>query len=184
LKISGTIRLHLKSRLLRAFTRHARNESGQSLVETAVSMLIVLMLIFGVIEGCWGVYSFHYLANAAHEAARYAIVRGHDWIIPCDSVGGWSASMCTASPANIANFAANRGFPGINIDPNNDVCVEYFAPDSMPDSGSLACNPNTGPNSVGDIVQVTINNPFKLTLPGLPAYTWNLSSTSRMVIAQ
>lgn len=145
-------------------------------------MLIVLMFIFGVIEGCWAVYSFHYLANAAHEAARYAIVRGGGWLTPCDSVGGWSASMCAASPQNIANFAASRGFPAINIDPNKDVCVEYF--DSVPPSGSLSCNQNSGPNGVGKIVQVTISHPFTLTLPGLPDYIWNLSSTSRMVIAQ
>lgn len=144
---------------------------------------MVLMLIFGVIEGCWAVYNFHYLANAAHEAARYAIVRGGDWLTPCDAIGGWSASMCSATPANIANFAANRGFPAINIDPNNDVCVQYFdSVASVPSDGS--CTGNTGPNRLGKIVQVTISHPFKLTLPGMPPYTWNLSSTSRMVIAQ
>lgn len=147
-------------------------------------MLIMLMLIIGVIEGCWAVYTYHYLANAAHEAARYAIVRGGDWLIPCDSVGGWGGSMCAASPQNIASFAANRGFPAISIDPSNDVCVQYFAADSMPPGGSLTCDPNTGPNQVGDIVQVTISHPFTMILPGLPNNTWNLSSTSRMVIAQ
>lgn len=146
-------------------------------------MLVLFMLIFGVIEGCWAVYSYHYLANAAHEAARYAIVRGGDWLIPCDSVGGWSASMCAASPENIASFVNSRGFPAITVDPN-EVCVQYFAPDSLPPSGSLACDGNSGPNQVGDIVQVTISHPFTLIIPGLPNNTWNLSSTSRMVIAQ
>ena len=153
-------------------------------METALSMLAMLMLIFGVIEGCWAVYSFHYLANAAHEAARYAIVRGGGWAASCDSAGGWNASMCTASPANVASFAASRGFPGITIDPDKDVCVNYFSSVTASQSATCDKNSTSSSNRLGDIVEVTIAHPFTLTLPGLPAYTWNLSSTSQMVIAQ
>ncbi|HEV2323904.1 MAG TPA: TadE/TadG family type IV pilus assembly protein [Terracidiphilus sp.] len=192
MKLQVTSRLPFKSRLLRAFKRELRDERGQSLVETALAMLVMLMLIFGVIEGCWAMYSFHYLANAAHEATRYAIVRGGDWSdkngapIYCDGSGnagaGYGASECIASAADIANFAANRGFPGIHIDPNKDVTVGYYS--SLADSTPSPCSQNSCPNQLGDIVQVTISHPFTLTLPGLPPYTWNLSSTSRMVIAQ
>lgn len=165
--------------------RAARDDQGAELLEAAFSMMVMLIFIFGVIEACWAVYGLHYVANVAHEAARYAIVRGASWTSACDGSGtagsGYGSSMCEASPADIANFVANRNFPGLNITAG-DVCVEYFS--SVPAAASTSCSGNTGPEAVGDIVQVTVSYPFTLTLPGLPAYTWNLASTSQMVIAE
>lgn len=165
--------------------RAARDEQGAELLEAAFSMMAILIFIFGAIEACWAVYGLHYVANVAHEAARYAIVRGASWPGTCDGNGtagsGYASSMCEASPADIANFVASRNFPGLNI-AASDVCVEYFS--SVPAAASTSCSGNTGPRAVGYIVQVTVSYPFTLTLPVLPAYTWNLASTSHMVIAQ
>lgn len=181
----STFRLHFNVPPIAALRRRTRGEAGAALVETALSMLVMLIFVFGVIEASMAVYSFHYLSNAAHEATRYAVVRGGSWTSSCDGSGqagsGYGSSQCTASQQDIANFIANRDFPGINIQPS-DVCVEYFS--SVPSSASSACSPNTGPNMPGNIVQVTISYPYSFTLPGLPSYTWNLSSTSQMVIAQ
>jgi len=91
--------------------------------------------------------------------------------------------MCQASPTDIANYVANRDFPGIGIKAS-DVCVEYFPSSSLPASATQTCNPNSSPNAAGDIVQVTISYPFSIPLPFLANYTWNLISTSQMVIAQ
>lgn len=168
--------------------RHGRDERGQSLVESALAMWVVLLLFFGVIETCWAVYSFHYLGNAAHEAARYAIVRGGSWTGACDGTGsagsGYGSSQCQASSTDIANYVASRNFPGINITAN-DVCVEYYS--TVPSSASQNCTASSGSsiaNAPGDIVQVTITYPFTIQLPGLSNHTWNLMSTSQMVIAQ
>lgn len=140
-------------------------------------MMGLLMLIFAVIEASWAIYSYHYLGHITHEAARYAIVRGGSWGVPCSDT---TLSMCTASQGDIADFAASRNFPGINI---TNVCVEYFS--SVP-SNTSSCSPpgNTGPNLPGDIVEVTITYPFTLSVPLLPPITWNMSSTSQMVISQ
>lgn len=180
-----TSRPNLISLLVRAHIRRACEEHGQSLVETALSMMMLLVLIFAVIEAAWGAYSLHYLANASHEAARYAIVRGGSWTTSCDGTGaagsGYGSSMCQASPEDVANFVTRRNFPGISIAPEN-VCVEYFS--SVPASASTSCSGNTGPNASGDVVQVTITYPFSFPLPFINRYTWNLKSTSQMVIAQ
>lgn len=181
--LPDTSRLHSQSSVLTALTRSARDEQGQSLVETALTMLILIGLLFAVIEGCVAVYSYHYLANAAHEAARYAIVRGGDWSTTCDAAGGWSASMCMASPDNVAHYVANRGFPGINIVPDN-VYVSYFH--TIQANVSTGCPGTNGPttyNRTGDVVQVTICYPFTFALP-FGTYTYNLASTSQMTIAQ
>lgn len=151
-------------------------------------MLVMLSLVFGVIEVCWAVYSFHYLGNAAHEAARYAIVRGGSWAQACDGTGsagsGYGSSQCQASSNDIANFVASRNFPGINLTAD-DVCVTYYS--SVPSTASQNCTASSGSsvaNAPGDIVQVTITYPFQLAIPGFGDRTWHMMSTAQMVIAQ
>lgn len=178
-----TYRLQRNAFLLRTLRRLARGERGAVLVETAISFALLLMILFGGIGVSWGVYSYHFLANAAHEATRYAIVRGGSWGTACDSNGGYSASQCTANSGDIASYVANRKFPGISVTAG-DVCVEYLG--STPGSSSTTCSAassTAADNAPGDIVQVTINYPFTLNVPGIPPYTINMSSTSQMVIA-
>ena len=183
--LPGTSRSQFNLLLLSALKCPVRDERGATLVETAISMMTLLMLIFSVIEASLMVYSFHFVANAAHEATRYAIVRGSSWAATCDGTGsagsGYGSSMCTASPTDIANYVANRNFAGVNIAASN-VCVEYFS--SVPSSASATCTASSSPNGPGDIVQVTITYPFTLAVPLLPGYTINLTSTSQMAIAQ
>lgn len=185
--LSSQFRLHLNSLLLKGLKRSARDERGQALVETAISMMTLLMLIFAVFEGSLEIYSYHFVANAAHEATRYAIVRGGSWTTSCDGTGsagsGYGSSMCTASPSDIANYVAGLNFPGVNVTANN-VCVEYFDPTTTFPSASGRCTANSSPNSAGDLVQVTITYPFTFAVPLLPGYTINISSTSQMTIAQ
>jgi Flp pilus assembly protein TadG len=177
---SGTFRLKSGSPLLKSLRRAARDEQGSQLVETALTMLVLIGLIFAVIQGSMAVYSYHYLANAAHEAARYAIVRGGDWGVSCSS---YSSSQCTASATDIKNFVANRGFPGINLTAS-EVHVSYFS--SVPNSVSMTCTDQgtSTYNSTGNIVQVTICYPYSFALPGIGSYSYSLASTSQMVIAQ
>lgn len=168
----------LKSSRLRGLRNFVNDEDGQSLVEAAIAMIGLLILMFAAIESSWAIYSNHYLGNVAHEATRYAIVRGGSWSGTCSS---YSSSMCQASPDDIKNYVVSRNFPGIDI-ATGDVCVQYFS--SIPSSTSMSCTGNSSPNSPGNIVQVTITHPFTLTVPFLPATVWQFKSTSQMVIAQ
>ena len=183
----ATIRLPFNSPLLRALRRRARDNRGSALVEAALTMIPLFMLFFSVVEISMAVYNFHYISNAAHEAARYAIVRGSSWGTACDSNGtsgsGYASSQCTASTDDIAQYVANRGFPGVNISAS-DVCVQYFG--TMPTSPSTSCTTSTGTlsNQPGDIVQVRVRVPYQFTIPALPTYTWYMGATSQMVIAQ
>lgn len=187
MKISDTIRLHLNAPLLTIVSRQFRDERGGTLVETAISFLLLLSLMFGVIEGSMAVYSYHFLAGAAHEATRYAIVRGGGWDNACDGTGkagsGYGSSMCTASPADVANYVANRNFPGLSLTAA-DVCVQYLG--SAPGGATTTCSASTSntDNVPGDIVQVTLAYPFALNIPGLPGHTFTMTSTSQMVISQ
>lgn len=164
-----------------ASIRRMRDEQGSSLVEVALTIMVLMGLLLAVIQGSMAIYSYHYLANAAHEAARYAIVRGGDWSNTCSD---YTDSQCTTTTSQIGDYVANRGYPGINLTAS-DVYVKYFS--SVPSSVSTKCpgsSTATTNNVTGDIVQVTICYPFTFALPAIGNYTWNLSSTSQMVIAQ
>ena len=152
----STIRPCCNTHLLNALRRSVRDDSGSALVEAGISMIVLLMLIFGVIQVSWAVYSYHLIANAAHEGARYAIVRGGSWTPSCDGTGaagsGWNSSQCAASTADIANYVASRSLPGVGIVPSN-VCVRYST--SVSTSAPTSCTPNTSPNGRNNVVQVT-----------------------------
>jgi Flp pilus assembly protein TadG len=185
--LPGTFRLHPNALLLSTLRRLWCDQRGGTLVETAISFLLLLALIFGVIEGSLAVYSYHFLASAAHEATRYAIVRGGGWDMSCDGSGstgsGYGSSGCTANATDVANYVANRNFPGLRITAA-DVCVEYLG--SSPGSATTACTASTAntDNVPGDIVQVTISYPYTISVPGLPRYSFTMSSTSAMAISQ
>lgn len=57
-----------------------RKEDGQSTVEFALVLPILLMLIFGMMDFGWLFYNKVMINNASREGARYAIVH-------CDDVG-------------------------------------------------------------------------------------------------
>ncbi len=51
-----------------------RGESGQSMVELAVCLPLLLLLVFGIIDFGWLFYNKMGVENASREGARYAIV--------------------------------------------------------------------------------------------------------------
>ena len=67
--------------------RRARVEAGQSLVEFAVAMPVVLVIVIGALDFGRVVWTNEVLANAAREGARYAIAHG-----------GSPSTRCPAGP--------------------------------------------------------------------------------------
>lgn len=193
LKPQKPLRLNREA-VLRRVGRRARGENGGTLVETAFCLLLLMTFIIGIVEVSWALYSYHYIADAAREGTRYAIVRGADWTNPCDASGssggsGYASSGCQASVADVQNYVATLGFGAIGIttsNASNYVCVEYL---TGPPSSTLptSCTNSTGStlaNAPGDVVEVQISYPFKFGVPGLPGYTYNLTTISQMVIAE
>jgi Flp pilus assembly protein TadG len=161
----------------------SHGENGATLFETAVSLTLLMIFLVGIIEISWALYSYHYIADAAREGTRYAIVRGSDWGSSCSS---YTADGCNASPANIEDFVASLDIGPIGLTTGNAssyVFVCYSA--TLPSSPMAACTTSASTNvpAAGEVVQVTITYPFTFGIPGFPGYTYHLSSSSEMVIA-
>jgi len=155
--------------------RRTRGERGSAILETALSMVILLTFIFGVMEGGLALYSYHFISEAAREGTRYAIVRGSSAGPACTAPG---PPTCAAQTADIQTYVQNLGFPGIN--PANMTVTPAWS--VYPAGGT--CTPSASCNNPGNLVTVTVQYNFPLTVPFVPAHTYSLTSTSAMVISQ
>lgn len=154
----------------RAFALRRTGEDGNTMVEMALSALLLLCFIFGVMEVCLALYTYHNISEAAREATRFAIVRGYS----CTS---W-ATACPAGITDIQNYVEGLGYPG--IDPSkmtvNATWSAYSNADSCPASPSPC-------NSTGNLVTVQVTYQFPLSLPFVSLTTIPMSSTSAMIIS-
>jgi Flp pilus assembly protein TadG len=58
--------------------RLPHDDSGQGQVEFAISIMVVLVVIFMTMELCSAIYTYVVLSDAANEGVRYAIVNSSD----------------------------------------------------------------------------------------------------------
>lgn len=154
-------------------TRRAwRAEEGATLIEAAVGLVIILALFIGLLEICLALYASHFVADAAREASRYAIVRGS---MSCSSSP--NLTNCDATSDQIQTWVRSLGYPG--IDPQ-----QLTVTTTWPSTGS-ACYPSTSPcNNPGNLVNVAVTYAFPLNIPFWKSATIHLSSASQMVISE
>ena len=67
-----------------AAIKRARRERGQSLVETAITLPLLLLMLMGIMEMGWYFYNQMSVENGSREGARYAIVHAKDATLASD----------------------------------------------------------------------------------------------------
>jgi Flp pilus assembly protein TadG len=154
-----------------------RGEEGQTIVETAMSIIILMTFMFGVMEGSLAVYSYHFISEAAREGARYAMVRGSTAGAACGT--SYNSYDCVASAANIQTYVQFLGYPGIN--PSNMTVTSAWA--TFATGNSCPASPSPC-NSPGNQVTVTVSYSFPLNVPFIPPHTYTMSSSAAMIIQQ
>jgi hypothetical protein len=170
----------------RGWRSRLRENTGSTLVETALSITILLTLVIGIMDACLMVYSYHFISNAAREGTRYAIVRGNTWTqppwgdgttaVPCGSSStSYTNAGCTASAQNIEDYVKSLTFPGIDTSQISVTPTWYSVPGGTADPGY---------NAAGDWVQVKVSYNFATFIPFIPSQWLTMSSTSSMLITQ
>lgn len=157
-------------------------DEGGSLVETSLSCLILMPILLGILQLSLGLYCFHYAADAAREATRWAVVRGAN----CN--GNFGAAYCSptsggatgATGADIAQYVRTLGYPfSGTVSTSTQWCVSSGSTPVTWTSCSTTQN-----NSIGNQVQVTVSYAFPLIIPFVKKNTLNVSSVSSMTIVQ
>ena len=136
-----------------------REQSGQSLVELAFSLIIILLLLLGAVETSLALFQYVTIRDAAQEGAIYASIE------PADEAGIKYRAQAAASDV-------------VNIDPDANVVVTL--------NGANYCEGTTSgvPNSI--TVFITFAHPisFPLVAPMIGSNTINLTTSVTNTILQ
>lgn len=144
--------------------RHAQR--GASLPETAITMAVVLALLFGVIDFGRALYTYTFVATIAREGARWAIVRGSNCTL---------LDHCNASATEVTAYVQSLSEGA--TDPSQIALNSNMWP------GTGCPSSATTNNAPGCLVVVQVSYPFTFMLPFLPKATIQMQSTSQMVIS-
>jgi len=171
----------MRDAIVRALRLMIRDEKGSELVEFSVSVLVLLMVCFGIIDVSRAMYAYHFVSHAAQEGSRYAIVRGADWKTSCATSpppAFVQSFDCAASSTDVQNYVRSLVLPG--IDPSQVSVTTTWTGTTPGCTGNCAaCSPS---NSQGCIVMVQIQYPFSFLLPFLPRSSLSFTGSSVKVI--
>jgi Flp pilus assembly protein TadG len=145
--------------------KRRRNRSrGQSLVEFAVVLPIFLLILCGIFDFGFALYSRMSVINAAREGARAA------------SVAPDHTTIDSTATARAVAAAQSSGLTMTNSDVSV-TCVATASPSS--------CNFNTQTGAIaGDSLRVTIDYSYRSFFPFLFGQSFDLSSSVQMVVEQ
>jgi Flp pilus assembly protein TadG len=171
--------------------RQPFREEGATLVETAITLVVLFMFLIGIMEFGRFMYVYHFTSEVAREATRYAMVRGSTW--GTTACSGTQTMACNATAANVTTYVQSLTPPAITssswttstscqqLATNNPVVATCWPGTNA--NGNQCYNSN-GNNSPGCQVEVVVSMPFKFYLPFLPKTSYTVQSTSWMVISQ
>ena len=114
-------------------------------MEFILSILFLILTIFGTLELILFVYTYNVLADSANEGVRYAVVHGTD-SASCSGPGGSGGVTCPDSSGANVQTAVKR-YAQYSFHSTSAMTITVTYPDS-------SCDP---PNRV----QVQINYPYQ-----------------------
>jgi len=163
---------------------HQSKDGGQTMVEFALALPFILLLVFGIIEFGYLLFSFSSVNTASRDAARYGIAVGDG------TVSGQRYYDCDG----IVNAGLRVGqFAGMEA---ADFSIQY---DNGPDKGdgthlvmyadcpSLAAKGGKSDGiNFGDRIVVTVNHNYTpiAALMGVPIQPFTMTSTSSRTIVK
>lgn len=159
----------------RVFESVWKDESGSELVEFALAIWIWIAIVFLILYGAFAIYAEHFVGEAAHDGARYAMVRGSTWSgSSCTNSG---TMECDASGTDVRRFIADRLPPGLS---SNNLTVSTTWPGTT--STGTDCDTYYGSNSPDCVVEVQVD--YTLTFPFLSARALTLSNKAELQISE
>lgn len=147
----------------------SRDERGSGLLEQALTLSVLLAVLFGIINFGQALYTYHFVSSSAREATRWASVRG--------SASNLPQRMATNGDIQTQFFT---NVSGIGLDASKITANTAWlaGPNGHPTNAQCAGK------LPGCVVRVQVSYQYSFLLPFLPTAPINMSSTSEMVITQ
>lgn len=161
------------------------DDEGATLVETAISSVVLIALLFGFFQLSMALYSYHFVSEAAREASRFAMVRGSQCPININAsyCSPYAASTKGAQSSDISNYVNSLGYPFAGKLSATTTWLTK-AQDSNGYDIWTTCSGSNCNDPFDHEVQVTVSYAYPLVVPFLQPITINMSSKSAMVISQ
>jgi Flp pilus assembly protein TadG len=155
-------------------THRRRRTRGQSLVEFAVVLPIFLLILSGILDFGFLLYSRMTVISATREGARVAIDAPKTSTNPATQ-----ATLQARIPGLVQQRVTDAASGGLTTSALNvqTVCV----PDAVANPGHNSCAFN-GTALAGDSVKVTVTYAYKSFFPLLFGQSFDMSSTVQMVL--
>jgi Flp pilus assembly protein TadG len=98
----------------------SRRQRGQSLLETAMMIVVLFMVVFWIFELGWLMYTYAVMADAANEGVRHAVVHSGG-----DAAGTQSTVLTFARTSlhDVSAISTSVTFPDGSAEPPNRVRV-------------------------------------------------------------
>ena len=158
--------------MLQAVRRLRKEDRGNALVEFAVTIAVLLTVLFGIIDVGRALFAYDWVYNSARQATRWAMVRGAF----CNNNGA-NLPGCPADKDTITNYVKNSDGTGLDISgiDTSQVMVhsQCFATHNI--------NP-TPPCAVPGWIQVQVQYQFHFISPFMFQTPWTMTSTSERVV--
>ena len=135
-------------------------ERGQTLVEFAITLSILMGFVFTFIEVCLMFYSYGTISEMARAGSRYAAVHGANCLTS-------TGASCTLSADSINTYVTQLGYPNLA---GGTVTVQTTFPD--------------GSQAVANRAKVSISYAFPITLAFVPQSAFTLRTSSTVTIVQ
>jgi TadE-like protein len=159
----------------RALRRTRGTQKGSTLVEFGLVFILLMIMMLGILDFGRALYSYHFLSNAAREAARFGSVHGASCGL--DSDGG--SCTTTGGPAGPGNTGPITSYVSGITPPGIDSTQVTTTP-TWPGNGTTVCSTTANAPSCPVEVQVSYNFKFLFSLVSSTGLT--LTSTSQMTI--
>lgn len=167
-----------------------KSEEGAALVESALSISVLLTVMVGIMQLCLVMYASVFVSEAAREVSRYASVRGASSCTDLPAFPNCNLDQATAGNP-LQTYARGLGYP--LPDPTNlTVNATWWAVSQDSNyyaSWTTACPGSTGGvsgepcNQSGNMVTVQVRYQIPLNIPFWRNQNVTLTSTSSMLIA-
>jgi Flp pilus assembly protein TadG len=157
--------------------RSHKRQRGAALVEYAFTFIFSMTLFLGIMEFGHALYAYHFVNNAAKEAARWAAVNGANCSYDSSCNGVAPMNSGPASATDISTYVQNHIPPG--IDPAQVTTTATWTANS---TGPAACGVTATANTPGCTVEVEVDYAFSFIFPLIPGGPITMSSTADMII--
>jgi Flp pilus assembly protein TadG len=153
--------------------RHRNSQQGATLVEFAVSLIVILTVLFGIIDAGRALYAYDWVANAARKGTRFMSVRGVNCLKDPSLLNGG----CPATRDDATNYIKNANGNGLDTTGINTNQVTVTT--SCEVAGTSFSLPPCAPTVW---VQVTVAYEFNFITPFLTHTPWRMQSSSRVIV--